>query len=66
MLTVTTTIAIFTLKIFDVVIVMTGGQYGTEVVAHRVLPAVLHQPQLRLWRGHRHRAVHRRAAGDDL
>ncbi len=31
--TVTTTIAIFTLKIFDVVIVMTGGQYGTEVVA---------------------------------
>ena len=32
-LTVTTTIAIFTLKIFDVVIVMTGGQFGTEVVA---------------------------------
>jgi alpha-glucoside transport system permease protein len=31
--TVTTTVAIFTLKIFDVVIVMTGGQYGTEVVA---------------------------------
>ncbi len=33
LITVTTTIAIFTLKIFDVVIVMTGGQYGTEVVA---------------------------------
>ncbi|GAC1545786.1 MAG: sugar ABC transporter permease [Herpetosiphon sp.] len=32
-ITVTTTIAIFTLKIFDVVRVMTGGQYGTEVVA---------------------------------
>lgn len=32
-ITVTTTTAIFTLKIFDVVIVMTGGQYGTEVVA---------------------------------
>ncbi len=32
-ITTTTTIAIFTLKIFDVVIVMTGGQYGTEVVA---------------------------------
>lgn len=31
--TVTTTVAIFTLKIFDVVIVMTGGQYGTEVIA---------------------------------
>jgi alpha-glucoside transport system permease protein len=32
-ITVTTTTAIFTLKIFDVVFVMTGGQYGTEVVA---------------------------------
>ena len=31
--TVTTTILIFSLKIFDVVIVMTGGQYGTEVIA---------------------------------
>ena len=32
-ITVSTTIVIFTLKIFDVVIVMTGGQYGTEVIA---------------------------------
>ncbi len=32
-ITVTTTIAIFTLKIFDVVQVMTGGQFGTDVVA---------------------------------
>jgi alpha-glucoside transport system permease protein len=32
-LTVTTTIVIFTLKIFDVVWVMTGGQFGTEVIA---------------------------------
>lgn len=31
--TVTTTIAVFTLKIFDIVMVMTGGQYGTEVIA---------------------------------
>jgi alpha-glucoside transport system permease protein len=31
--TVTTTILIFTLKIFDIVIAMTGGQYGTEVIA---------------------------------
>ena len=31
--TVATTIVIFTLKIFDVVIVMTGGQYGTSVIA---------------------------------
>jgi alpha-glucoside transport system permease protein len=32
-ITVTTTIVIFTLKIFDVVLVMTGGQYGTNVIA---------------------------------
>lgn len=32
-LTVTTTIIIFTLKIFDVVWVMTGGQFGTDVIA---------------------------------
>ena len=32
-ITVTTTVAIFTLKIFDVVLVMTGGQFGTEVIA---------------------------------
>jgi alpha-glucoside transport system permease protein len=31
--TVTTTVVIFTLKIFDVVLVMTGGQYGTQVIA---------------------------------
>jgi alpha-glucoside transport system permease protein len=31
--TVVTTIVIFTLKIFDVVWVMTGGQYGTSVIA---------------------------------
>ncbi len=32
-ITVTTTVVIFTLKIFDVVIVMTGGQFGTHVIA---------------------------------
>ena len=32
-ITVTATVMIFTLKIFDVVIVMTGGQFGTEVIA---------------------------------
>jgi alpha-glucoside transport system permease protein len=32
-ITVSTTIIIFTLKIFDVVIVMTGGQYDTSVIA---------------------------------
>ena len=33
LITVTTTIIIFMLKIFDVVLVMTGGNYGTEVIA---------------------------------
>lgn len=32
-ITVWTTIVIFTLKIFDIVWVMTGGQYGTHVIA---------------------------------
>jgi alpha-glucoside transport system permease protein len=32
-ITVTTTVIIFTLKVFDVVWVMTGGQFGTEVIA---------------------------------
>jgi alpha-glucoside transport system permease protein len=32
-ITVSTTIVIFTLKIFDVVMVMTGGQFGTHVIA---------------------------------
>jgi len=32
-ITVSSTIIIFTLKIFDVVMVMTGGQFGTHVIA---------------------------------
>lgn len=35
LLTVVTTVIIFMLKIFDVVMVMTGGQFGTEVVGVR-------------------------------
>jgi alpha-glucoside transport system permease protein len=35
LLTVITTIVIFTLKIFDIVMVMTGGQFGTEVIGVR-------------------------------
>jgi alpha-glucoside transport system permease protein len=35
LLTVITTIIIFTLKIFDIVMVMTGGQFGTEVIGVR-------------------------------
>ena len=32
-ITVSATVIIFTLKIFDVVIVMTGGNFGTDVIA---------------------------------
>ncbi len=32
LLTVTTTVIIFTLKIFDVVMIMTGGNFGTDVI----------------------------------
>lgn len=35
--TVTTTIVILTLKIFDLVFVMTGGRNGTEVIASRMI-----------------------------
>jgi alpha-glucoside transport system permease protein len=35
LLTVITTVVIFTLKIFDIVIVMTGGQFGTDVIGVR-------------------------------
>jgi len=35
LITVTTTIVIFTLKIFDVVMATTGGQFGTEVIGVR-------------------------------
>jgi alpha-glucoside transport system permease protein len=34
LLTVTTTIVIFSLKLFDVVYVMTGGNFGTDVIAN--------------------------------
>lgn len=33
LITTSTTLAIFTLKIFDLVMMMTGGQFGTEVIA---------------------------------
>ncbi len=35
LLTVVTTIIIFTLKLFDIVMIMTGGQFGTEVIGVR-------------------------------
>ena len=33
LIAVTATVVIFTLKIFDIVLVMTGGQFGTDVIA---------------------------------
>ena len=42
-ITVATTVIIFTLKIFDVVWVMTGGQFSTAGDRDPVLPGVLHR-----------------------
>jgi len=39
-LTVSTTILILTLKVFDIVWVMTNGNYGTEVVASRMIKEI--------------------------
>ena len=38
---VTTTMVIIILKIFDIVLVMTGGNYGTEVIANRMFKLIV-------------------------
>ena len=38
---VSTTMAIIVLKIFDIVFVMTGGNYGTEVIANRMFNLIV-------------------------
>jgi alpha-glucoside transport system permease protein len=38
---VTTTMIINVLKIFDIVFVMTGGNYGTEVIANRMFKLIV-------------------------
>ena len=38
---VSTTLSIIILKIFDVVYVMTGGNYGTEVIANRMFNLIV-------------------------
>jgi alpha-glucoside transport system permease protein len=38
---VTTTLVIIVLKIFDIVFVMTGGNYGTEVIANRMFQLIV-------------------------
>jgi alpha-glucoside transport system permease protein len=40
-LVVSTTMAIIVLKIFDIVFVMTGGNYGTEVIANRMFKLIV-------------------------
>ena len=40
-LVVTTTMIINVLKIFDIVFVMTGGNYGTEVIANRMFKLIV-------------------------
>jgi hypothetical protein len=64
-ITVWTTVVIFTLKIFDVVWVMTGGQFGTHVIATQFYRQSF-TPATRLRIGHRHRAADNRHPGDDL
>jgi alpha-glucoside transport system permease protein len=41
---VTTTMAIIILKIFDVVFVMTDGNFGTEVIANRMFALIVTNP----------------------
>jgi alpha-glucoside transport system permease protein len=38
---VTTTMVINVLKIFDIVFVMTGGNFGTEVIANRMFQLIV-------------------------
>ncbi|MBW3619366.1 MAG: sugar ABC transporter permease [Actinobacteria bacterium] len=41
-----TTILILVLKVFDIVLVMTGGRNGTDVVAHRFITEMINNRQL--------------------
>ncbi len=41
---VTTTMVINVLKIFDIVFVMTGGNFGTEVIANRMFELIVNEP----------------------
>ena len=65
-ITVWTTIIIFTLKIFDVVWVMTGGQFGTDVIATQFYRAVVHCRRFRDRLGHRHHPARHGHPGNDL
>ena len=66
LLTVTTTIVIFSLKLFDIVRVMTGGNNGTNVIANEFYLAALYLWQRRPGFGHCHRPADRGHPGYDL
>ncbi len=65
-ITVTTTVVIFTLKIFDVVWVMTGGQFGTDVIATQFYRQSFIARNAGYGVGDRDRAVDRRDPGHAL
>ena len=62
--TVATTIAIVTLKIFDIVYVTTGGRFNDDVVANRMFLEIFQFFDDGARRGARDPAVHRRPARD--
>ena len=66
LITVFITVLIGVLKAFDIVYVMTNGNFNTNVIARRVLQPAVHQRQRRLRRGHRGHAADRDDPGPDL
>ena len=65
-ITVATTVIIFTLKIFDVVWVMTGGQFNTQVIATQFYREYFTNQNAGYGSAIADRAVDRRGPGDDL
>ena len=60
LITVFITVLIGVLKIFDIVYVMTNGNFNTNVIARRLLQPAVHQQQRRLRGGDRRHAADRR------
>ena len=66
LITVFITVLIGVLKTFDIVYVMTNGNFNTNVIARRLLQPVVHQPQRRLRRGDRRHAADHHDPGPGL
>ena len=62
---VVTTLIVAVMKVYDIVFVMTGGQYSTSVIAFDMIQQI-NFANFGLERDVRHAAVHRDPAGDDL